>query len=132
MLARASGPHSFDSTLDYDFVSLAESSAIHSFLLGAAEDSGRYLRVRVEVSNFETACRLIAAQVGIGVIPETAALRYVQVLPLKITYLSDEWALRQLHICIPKATDLPVFSQELVNVLVHDAAQASLDETQQT
>ncbi|MHA3905022.1 LysR substrate-binding domain-containing protein [Castellaniella sp. WN] len=113
--------HSFASVLDYDFVSLAESSAIHSFLLAAAEDNGRFLRLRVEVSNFETSCRLIAAQVGIGVIPETAARRYVQVLPLKIMHLTDGWALRQLHICIQEAAELPVFSQELVDLLVRDS-----------
>lgn len=122
-LARKQGPHSFGNVLDYDFISLAESSAIHSFLLTAAEDSGRFLRVRVEVGNFETACRLIAAQVGIGVIPETAARRHVQTLPLKIMFLTDEWALRQLHICVRESTELPAFSQELVDLLVKDAAQ---------
>ncbi|TAN30891.1 MAG: LysR family transcriptional regulator [Castellaniella sp.] len=120
-LARKQGPHSFGNVLDYDFISLAESSAIHSFLLTAAEDSGRFLRVRVEVGNFETACRLIGAQVGIGVIPETAARRYVQLLPLKIMDLTDEWALRQLHICVRESTELPAFSQELVDLLVQDA-----------
>lgn len=121
--------HSFASALDYDFVSLAESSAIHSFLLTAAEDNGRFLRLRVEVSNFETSCRLIAAQVGIGVIPETAARRYVQTLPLKIMYLTDGWALRQLHICIQEAAELPVFSQELVDLLVRDSASEASQET---
>lgn len=124
-LAKKQGPHSFGNVLDYDFISLAESSAIHSFLLTAAEDSGRFLRVRVEVGNFETACRLIAAQVGIGVIPETAARRHVQTLPLKIMLLTDEWALRQLHICVRESTELPAFSQELVDLLVRDAAQAT-------
>jgi DNA-binding transcriptional LysR family regulator len=119
----AQARHSFESALDYDFIGLFESSAIHSFLLKAAEDSGRILRMRVEVGNFETSCRLIAAQVGIGVIPESAARRYEKTMPLKIMALTDEWALRKLHICVQEAGKLPVFAQELVDLLVQDAAQ---------
>src|SRR5690606_16899024 len=79
----------FEDTLDYDYIGLFEFSAIHSFLLKAADDRGRILRVRVEVGNFETTCRLIAAQVGIGVIPESAARRYEKTMPLKLIALTD-------------------------------------------
>ncbi|GAB2906964.1 LysR substrate-binding domain-containing protein [Paralcaligenes sp. KSB-10] len=114
---------SFEETLRYDYVGLSEASAIHAFLLQAADDMGRVLRFRVEVSNFETVCRMIAAQVGIGVIPESAAHRYVKNLRLKIITLSDEWALRKLHICVRQFDRLPVFAKELVSLLVQDAAQ---------
>ncbi|MBV6306664.1 LysR family transcriptional regulator [Candidimonas humi] len=117
--------HAFADTLDYDHVCLFESSAIHSFLLKAAEDSGRLLRVRVEVGNFETSCRLIAAQVGIGVVPESAARRYEQVMPLKLIPLTDAWALRRLHICVQSVDRLPAFAQELVTQLLQDAAAES-------
>jgi len=113
----------FENTLDHDYVCLFESSAIHSFLMKAAEDIGRILRVRVEVGNFETSCRLIAAQVGIGVIPESAARRYEKSMPLKIIALTDAWALRKLHICVQEAGKLPVFAKELVELLVRDAVQ---------
>jgi DNA-binding transcriptional LysR family regulator len=115
---------SFESTLDQDYVGLFEASAIHSFLLNAADEKGRYLRVRVEVSNFEAACRLIAAQVGIGIIPESAARRYAKNMPLKLIALTDEWALRKLHICVRALDNLPAFARELVALLVRDAAQA--------
>ena len=114
---------SFAAALDYDFVGLFESSAIHSFLQKAAEDSGRLLRTRVEVGNFETACRLIAAQIGIGVIPESAAHRYVQTMPLKSMQLSDNWALRKLHICVKEFVELPAFAKELVDLLVSSASE---------
>ena len=113
----------FDETLSYDYVGLSETSAIHAFLLQAADDLGRVLRFRVEVSNFEAACRMIAAHVGIGVIPELAARRYVKDLPLKMITLNDPWALRRLHICVKQFDKLPVFAKELVSLLVRDAAQ---------
>jgi len=112
--------HAFADVLEQDFVCLFESSAIHSFLLKAACDQGRLLRVRVEVGNFETSCRLIAAQVGIGVIPESAARRHAETMPLRIMALTDDWALRQLHICVQRGGELPVFARELVDLLVRD------------
>ncbi|SHH82187.1 LysR family transcriptional regulator [Pollutimonas bauzanensis] len=113
----------FDQTLGYDYVGLSEASAIHAFLLQAADDLGRVLRFRVEIGNFEAACRMIAAQVGIGVIPESAARRYVKDLPLKIISLNDEWALRRLHICVRQFDRLPVFAKELVSLLVKDGSK---------
>ncbi|MGB6008900.1 LysR substrate-binding domain-containing protein [Castellaniella sp.] len=117
----------FEQTLDDNFISLFESSAIHSFLLKAAEDLGRILKFRVEVGNFEAVCRLIAARVGIGVIPQSAALRYAQTLPIRIVALTDEWSLRKLHICWREAGELPVFAQELVDLLVGDAQDDTPD-----
>ncbi|NYT60723.1 LysR family transcriptional regulator [Alcaligenaceae bacterium] len=121
----ASATVDFDETLGYDYVGLSEASAIHAFLLQAADDLGRVLRFRVEVSNFEAACRMIAAHVGIGVIPESAARRYVQDLPLKMIPLNDAWALRRLHICVRQFDKLPVFAKELVSLLVKDGATES-------
>lgn len=115
----------FEETLDHDYVCLAESSAIHAFLLQAAEELGRALRFRVEVSNFEAVCRMIAAGVGLGVIPHTAALRYVQVLPIRIIDLKNAWAMRRLHICVRQLDRLPVFAQQLVAMLQEDANTAS-------
>lgn len=117
----AEDSHSFEDTLDFDFISLPESSAIHSFLMNAAEDSGRILNLRVEVGNFETVCRLVAAQVGISVIPESAARRYVTTLPIKVMELTDKWAVRRLHICVRKPAELPAFARELRDLIIRSA-----------
>lgn len=109
--------HTFINTLDYDFVCLPESSAIYSFLRQAAEDAGRLFKRRVEVGNFETCCRLIAAQAGVGVIPESAARRHVSDMPLKIMALTDSWSLRKLHICVQDGNELPGYAQAFLNVL---------------
>lgn len=117
----------FEETLDHNYVCLAESSAIHAFLLQAADELGRALRFRVEVSNFEAVCRMIAADVGLGVIPYTAALRYEHELPIRIIDLSNAWALRRLHICVRQLDRLPVFAQQLVAMLQQDACTATQD-----
>ena len=113
----------FDETLEYDFVGLSESSAIHAFVLQAAEELGRALRFRVEVSNFEAACRMVAAGVGVAIVPMTAAQRYVNDLPIRIVPLCNSWALRRLHICVRQLDRLPTFAQQLVHLMQEDALE---------
>lgn len=122
----------FESTLDYDYVGLDENSAIHAFLVQAADELGRALRFRVEVGNFEAVCRMIAAGVGLGVIPRTAARRYVQDLPIRIVDLEDDWAERRLHICVRQFDRLPGFAQQLVTLMQQDVNASPQAQAQAT
>ena len=115
----------FANTLTYEFVGLSEWSAIHAFLIQAAANLGHPFRFRVEVGSFEAVCRMIEAGVGIGVVPERAAQRYAQRLNIKLVRLSDEWAERNLYICVRQLNQLPSFARELVAMLTEDASQAS-------
>ncbi|MFM0502091.1 LysR family transcriptional regulator [Paraburkholderia caffeinilytica] len=110
----------FANTLDCNFVGLLEASAIHNFLKRAAADLQRTLRWRIQVSNFETACRMIEANVGVGVLPEGTARRHAKTMALRIVQLDDDWAERQLQICVADLDALPLFSRKLVDLLVED------------
>ncbi|OZI47905.1 LysR family transcriptional regulator [Bordetella genomosp. 5] len=110
----------FADSLAYDYVGLSEWSAIHPFLVQAAAALGRTFRFRVEVGNFEAACRMIESGVGIGVIPESVALRYARVLDIALVPLTDEWSLRKLHIVVRDLDALPTFARELVQTLIDD------------
>jgi DNA-binding transcriptional LysR family regulator len=114
----------FADTLSYEYVGLSEWSAIHAFLIKAADNLGHPFRFRVEVGSFEAVCRMIEANVGIGVVPERAAQRYAQRLNIKLVRLSDEWAERKLHICVRQLDQLPGFARELVSMLIADAELA--------
>ncbi|SPA48397.1 LysR family transcriptional regulator [Cupriavidus taiwanensis] len=110
----------FVEALDYDFIGLPEESAIHNFLKRAAADLQRVLRWRLQVSNFETACRMIEANVGVGVLPEITARRHANTMALRIVQLNDEWAERKLQICVADLGALPLFARKLVDLLVED------------
>jgi DNA-binding transcriptional LysR family regulator len=69
------------------------------------------------VGNFEAACRMIAAGVGIGIVPESVALRHGKTMDIAIVRLNDAWSERKLKICVRCVKDLPQFSRELVNML---------------
>ena len=114
----------FSDTLAFEYVGLSEWSAIHAFLIQAADKLGYPFRFRVEVGSFEAVCRMIEAGVGIGVVPELVAKRYAQRLNIKIVSLSDEWSERKLQICVRNLQQLPSFTRDLVNMLIEDVPAA--------
>jgi DNA-binding transcriptional LysR family regulator len=115
----------FVETLELDHVGLHEASAIHAFLRQICDGLHRHLRLRIQVGNFETACRMIEATVGVGVLPESAARRHAQAMAIAIVPLRDDWSLRNLSICVRQLDALPLFARDLVELLVADANAAS-------
>ncbi|HYD62208.1 MAG TPA: LysR substrate-binding domain-containing protein [Noviherbaspirillum sp.] len=111
----------FTDTLEYDYIGLYEGSVIHSFVQQAAGPLSKSLKTRIQVSNFDSVCRMIEANVGIGILPESAARRHAKNLELKIISLTNEWASRNLIICVRDLDGLPGFARELVDMLVTDA-----------
>jgi DNA-binding transcriptional LysR family regulator len=111
---------SFDETLAYDYVGMPEASAIHGFLSQHANRLHKSLKLRIQVGNFEAACRMIEANAGIGILPESAARRHAKTMAIRITHLADEWALRKLVICVRSLQMLPTFTRELVELLIAD------------
>ncbi len=112
----------FSEALAYDFVGMIEASAIHSFLAQAANALHRQIKIRIQVGNFEAACRMIDANVGIGVVPYSAASRHAKSMGIRMVEISDEWAVRKLQICIRSMQALPLFARELVELLVSGGA----------
>ncbi|WP_050464862.1 LysR family transcriptional regulator [Herbaspirillum autotrophicum] len=115
----------FADTLDYNHVGLHEASALHIFLREASDALHRPLPFRIQVGNFEAACCMIAANVGIGILPESVARRYAQSNPLAIVALSDKWAERAMQVCVRNFDELPAFAKTLIALLAADAAQAA-------
>ena len=82
----------------------------------------RPLKLRIQVGNFEAACRMIEASVGLAILPESAARRHALTMAITIVPLSDAWAIRAMQICVRNLDALPTFARELVDLLVADAA----------
>jgi DNA-binding transcriptional LysR family regulator len=119
---------SFAETLEYDYIALHEGSAIHSFINQASSALRKPLKIRIQVSSFEAVCRMIDANVGIGILPESAAQRQAKNLSLSLVRLTDDWAERNLIICVRQLDALPNFARELVELLVKDASKEQAPE----
>lgn len=105
----------FVDVLDYDFVGLDRASALQRFLAGKASRIGRPLRLRVQLRSFDAVCRLVEANVGVGIVPETTAQRAAKSSAIKVVELADAWAPRDLTICVRDFDALPPYAQQLVN-----------------
>ena len=83
------------------------------------------MKLRIQVGNFEAMCRLVEANVGIGILPESAARRQAKTSNIHLVQLSDKWALRDLKICVRSLDLLPNFARDLVALIVEDARAAT-------
>jgi DNA-binding transcriptional LysR family regulator len=116
----------FVDTLALEHIGLHESSAIHAFLRQICSGLHRTIRLRIQVGNFEAACRMIEATVGVSVLPESAARRHAQTMAIRIVPLLDAWSLRAMQICVRSMESLPLFARDLVTLLIDDAEDARL------
>jgi DNA-binding transcriptional LysR family regulator len=96
------GPLRFRDALDEAFVCLHAGSAIHTFMMNAAADLGARLDVRIQVRSFDAVGRMVAAGVGIGMVPRSAAQeRNKRGGPAPAVVEIDEaWAARDLQLCV--------------------------------
>jgi len=112
---------SFSEALEYEFISLDSRSASYSYLKQEVKLLGGGMHHRIYVNSYDAMCRMVEAGVGIGALPETTARRHARLAKIAIVSLQDEWANRELRICVRKLAELPIFAQELIEfILQHD------------
>ncbi len=107
----------FSEVLGHDFVGLERSSSLQRFLAAKAAREGRPLRLRVQLRSFDGVCRLVECGVGVGVVPKTTAARAAKTMRLGVVELSDDWAVRELRICVRGIENLRLYARELVEAL---------------
>jgi DNA-binding transcriptional LysR family regulator len=71
----------------------------------------------VQLRSFDAVCRLVAASVGIGLVPLTTATRAALTLPIAVIDLEDDWAIRELTICARDLKSAAPYARELVRSL---------------
>jgi DNA-binding transcriptional LysR family regulator len=102
---------------DRDFVGLTNSTALQLHIAKHAARLGMRLRVRARMRDFDAICQMVAAGVGIAVVPEAAARRCSQTLPIALVAVRDAWANRRLVICARSFRILPRPAKALVEHL---------------
>lgn len=115
------GRLAFSDLLRRPWVGLTADAALQRHLAGHAARCGVALAPRMRVRSFEAVCRLVAAGVGVAVLPEAAARRCGETFPIRTAELGDAWADRHLVICCRKLADLPPQARRLIEHLRHSA-----------
>ncbi len=70
-------------------------------------------------------CRMIEAGVGVGLLPESAALRHQKTMRLHIIKLCDEWALRERSVLVRDLDALPGCARALISELMQSGSGGS-------
>jgi DNA-binding transcriptional LysR family regulator len=107
----------FQEVTDRDFVGLTNSTALHHHIARHAARLGARLRFRARLRDFDAICQMVAADVGIAVVPEAAARRCAQSMPIVMIRIRDAWANRKLAICARDFKTLPRPAKQLVEHL---------------
>lgn len=109
---------SFEESTSLPHVGLRDST-LQGYMVERASALDRKLSMRVLMSSYETMCTMIAAGVGVGVLPESCVARYIRAgLPLKIVKLSDAWSLRERYVIYRDLDALPLCARAFVDTLI--------------
>lgn len=109
----------FAQVVDYDYIGLHEGSTLQRFVEQLMQNARRRLHIRVQVSNFESVCRMVEAGVGVGIVPESAALRHRQTMKIVIKTLDEDWAVRERHVLARRGDSLPSYTQALIDSIMN-------------
>jgi DNA-binding transcriptional LysR family regulator len=107
----------FSEVVARDFVGLISSLALHNHISGHAARLGARLRFRARLNSFDAIGQMVAAGIGIGVMPEVAAKRCVRSMKINVIRIRDSWANRRLVICARSFKSLPRPAQQLAEHL---------------
>jgi DNA-binding transcriptional LysR family regulator len=133
-LAPAGGAHevALADVLAHDLVALARSTSLTRQLAAAADALQRPLRIRAQVRSFDAMARMVAAGLGLAMLPRQGALPYARALGLVIAPLAGLrterrllWAMRERAALTPAAQALVEMGAMGESNALSDTAQAS-------
>jgi DNA-binding transcriptional LysR family regulator len=88
----------FAQATEFEFVGLSQATSLAQRLALEAQAMGRSLRVRIHVRSFDAMCQMVAAGLGLAVLPEAAVQPHLKSMGLQRIGLTDAWADRELLI----------------------------------
>jgi DNA-binding transcriptional LysR family regulator len=109
--------------LKYDFVGLLSGTPLAARVDYESSRLGRTPNFKIHVRGVETMCRMIAAGLGIGILPEAAARRYLDQMALRSVAIEESWAMRRLFIGYRDEATLRHAARLLVRHLCRDSGR---------
>ena len=107
----------FAETLDHPAIGVQPGSMMEVMLRREAALSGRTLARRVQVASLEASCRIVAAGLGLAILPREAVAPLAGAAGLSMVRLSDAWATRRFVICSRADAVLPSTARTLRDYL---------------
>lgn len=105
---------SFAHSLDYELVGLLRGTPLAARIEYESQSLHRTPRLRIQVRSVEAMCRMIAAGLGIGVLPLEAAEQYLELMHLRAVAITDDWASRNAVVGVRDVDLLPTSVGQLL------------------
>ncbi len=112
--ARSSVP--LEQALDFDLVTLGRAAALTRQVATAADTVGLPLKIRVQVRSFDAMCRMVAAGLGVAIMPRAGTQPHAAGLGLKLRRLSGMPTQRRLLLVMRDRSHLSPAAAALVNL----------------
>jgi molybdate transport repressor ModE-like protein len=109
----------FSEALGYSFVGLGDFSTTHRLLSEGARSCKQHYDRRTVVGSFEAICCMVAARIGLGVVPLSAARRYSRTLTFRSIDLKDDWAVRVYKI-LQRSGELKSHAEKFIEILMSE------------
>lgn len=103
--------------LEFDFVSLPRGTSLAQRLEQETETLGKRLRLRIQVRSFDAMCMMVAAGLGVAVLPHDAVLPHLRSMKLRKIELDGDWVHRKLLIAVRDLQHVPAAARKLVEHL---------------
>ena len=116
-------PLAFSETLNEEWISLTVGAAMLQKQQQAALAAHRPLKLRMQMRSFDAVCHMVAAGLGIAVLPKGASLPIVKAMKLGWRPLADAWAQRRLLVATAAGEDDPAINA-LVDFLLEPSPNA--------
>lgn len=111
--------------LDFEFVCMARKSSNYLFLRDTAQKLGKSVRARLHTHSFDSVLALVAAGVGIALVPSSVLGHRPQSGAVAVIPLREPWALRELHLAVRQDARFPDYITQLVSYLLEDPQVAA-------
>jgi DNA-binding transcriptional LysR family regulator len=118
----------FIDTLPYNSVTVDAASTLQHLQQRAAIAEGRALNSSVCVKTYDGACRIVAANLAIAIVPHRATQSLVAALGLVSIELAEDWALRRFVVCMRDRFSLTLSARHLLEALASHGQAEETDE----
>ena len=106
--------------LDFDFVCMSRSSSNYQFLRETCQKLGKPLKARLHAHSFEAVLSLVAAGVGVSLVPSSMLGAKPQDCEFAVVELVEPWALRELNLIVRQDARFPSYIQDFIRHLLED------------
>jgi DNA-binding transcriptional LysR family regulator len=115
----------FEQTLPHPAIGVAPGGMMDMLLRREAARLGSTLAYRIQIASFDSACRIVAAGLGLAVLPREATAMFARAAGLAMVPLADPWSERRFVVVARGEATLSAAARQMMEHLRRRAARPS-------